>query len=1170
MNTKKITTQNSNNVADIYKMKTLKQHIIDLPDTYIGSIQETEYEMWVYNTEENKMEFRKVLIYPGLYKIFDEIIVNAYDQHARLKETPNKNQVKEIHVTINEENGEISVMNDGEGIDIEIHPEHNIYIPEMIFGNLLTSANYEKMNKTTGGKNGYGAKLTNIYSTKFILETVDGIRKKYYKQVFENNMDNKSEPIIEPYSKKPFTKITFIPDYNRFKIENISNDMIALMKKRVYDMTACTDKSVTVYLNEQKLEFKDFEKYCDLYIGPKSETKRSYEEVNERWEVCVSLSPDDKFEQVSFVNGIYTFKGGQHVDYVADSIASKLVKFVENKKSKSKINIKPSHIKDNMFIILRSIIEDPGFDSQTKEYLNTPPKGFGSKCIVSDKFIEKLSKCGIVEKAIALSEYKETNSLKKTDGKKQNVLRIPKLDDANDAGTDKSGDCTLILTEGDSAKALAIAGLSIVGRSKYGVFPLKGKPLNVREAKTEQILKNEEFTNLKKIIGLEQGKEYENTNSLRYGKGILIMTDQDLDGSHIKGLLINMLHAYWPSLLKVPGFLRAMKTPIVKAKKGKEIKVFYTLSEYENWKETIDIGQWDIKYYKGLGTSTANEGKEYFRELDKNEVEYLWSNDNTVDLVINLAFSKDKANERKEWLGNYDKNNIIQNDQKQVNLEDFINKDLIHFSKYDNERSVPSLVDGMKPSQRKVMYGALKRKLRKSMKVAQFAAYVAEHSSYHHGEASLTGTIIGMAQDYVGSNNINMLIPDGQFGTRLMGGEDHASPRYIFTYMNELSEILLNENDNALLNYLDEDGDKIEPEWYIPILPLVLVNGSVGIGTGFSTNIPCYNPKDLCTNLIKLMDGQELEDLVPWFRGFQGKIICEDGKYYSKGMFRVIDEGTVEIYELPIGMWTEKYVEFLDSLIMERGDKKGGQKERVLLNYEKYYTEKSVRFLLKFHKPLLAKVLSSGEFEKKFKLIDSKHTNTTNMHLFNKDGQIKKYNKPNDILKEFYELRLDYYVKRREYILNKLNREKQILDARVRFILGLISDQIILKNKDDEEIDNMLEKMNFPKFIKGQLEFQVEESNGKPSYDYLLSMPFKSLTKKRVDEMNKQYKEKTMEYNLMEAKTAKDLWRDDINRFINVWEKQLKEYEDDIDKTIKESGGKTTKKVVLKKKKVIE
>jgi DNA topoisomerase-2 len=1125
-------TQEDSDICQTYIKMDQREHVLNLPDTYIGSIEKSETELWIYDKNENKIVKKTTSIVPGFYKIFDEILVNAYDQYVRT------GTVKEIRVEITPEY--ISVMNDGDGIDVEIHPEHDVYIPELLFGNLLTSANYHQTNKITGGKNGLGSKVTNIFSRRFIVETVDAKRKRYFRQEFSNNMLEKTEPVVEKYTKKSFTKITFYPDYPRFHMDGLDDDIEGLLLKRVYDMAAITDKSVSVYLNEQKIELKDFESYVDLYIGAKSETKRVHEEMGERWEVVVCDSNDDKMEQVSFVNGIYTWKGGKHVEALATTISTKLAKYVEGR-GKKKIQLKPSVIRDNMWIFAKTTIEDPAFDSQTKEYLTTPPAKFGSKFTVSDKFIEKIAKLDIVEKAIRLSEFKDSKILTKTDGKKTNHIRgIPKLDDANWAGTPQSSQCTLILTEGDSAKAFAIAGLSIIGRDKYGVFPLRGKLLNVREAPDEKVSKNEEIKNLKIILGLQQGKEYETAGDLRYGS-IMILTDADVDGSHIKGLLINLFHNFWPSLLKQDGFIKSMMTPIVKAKKRDDVRVFYTLTEYEAWKASPDSAGYEIKYYKGLGTSTSTEAKEYFKDLDNSEIRYLWNEDTAVDISVNLAFHKDKANDRKQWLLNYDRTSIIEQTQKDIPIEDFINKDLIHFSKYDCERSVPCIVDGYKPSQRKVLYGALLRNLKKSVKVAQFAAYVAEKSAYHHGEQSLNECIIGMAQDYVGSNNMNYLEPEGNFGSRLVGGEDHASPRYIFTKMSEFCEMIFHPSDSALLDYMDDDGEQIEPEFYVPVIPNILVNGCKGIGTGFSTTIPSYNPLDIIANLRRKMRDETMIEMKPWFRGFIGKIEKVGEKYVSKGLYRVIDTSRVEVYELPIGMWTDKYKEHLEELM--NSDKDGKKKkQQILLKYESQYTESVVKFILHFDKTELATMLNKGTFEKDMKLIDSGNTNTSNMHLFNEYGQIKKYDSPAMIIEEFYEIRKKYYVKRKAYLENKLNRELELFSARVRFILEILNDEIILKGKDEEALDAELETRDYPKFTKGKLEFDPKSENENPSYDYLTSMPIRSMTQKRLEELMKQLDERKVLFENLKKQSIYDLWNADLDELERTYKKHLGDY----------------------------
>ena len=411
------------------------------------------------------------------------------------------------------------------------------------------------------------------------------------------------------------------------------------------------------------------------------------------------------------------------------------------------------------------------------------------------------------------------------------ITGLVKLEDANNAGSKNGSKCTLILTEGDSAKALAVSGLSVVGRDNFGVFPLRGKLLNVREANGKTLLENVEIQAIKQIMGLQQGKVYTSTDSLRYGS-LMIMADQDHDGSHIKGLIINFLDYWFPSLLKLPNFLLEFITPIVKVSKNKREISFFTIPEYEQWKEETDDGRgWKIKYFKGLGTSDATDAKKYFGDMRRHRIPFQVSTQEDREL-IDMAFNKKKADNRKEWLRGFVPGTFMDHNVDAIPLSDFINKELILFSMADNIRSIPSAVDGFKPGQRKVLFACFKRKLKAEIKVAQLSGYVSEHSAYHHGDVSLQGTIIGLAQNFVGSNNLNLLDPNGQFGTRLQGGKDAASARYVFTNVAQLTRLIFNPADDNVLTYLNDDGQSIEPEWYMPVLPMSLVNGSDGIGTG--------------------------------------------------------------------------------------------------------------------------------------------------------------------------------------------------------------------------------------------------------------------------------------------------------------------------------------------------
>ena len=1155
------------------------KHIKELPDTYVGSSISEDKELYVH--ENNKIIKKSVNWVPAIYKIFDEIIVNAIDNHTRTKRDKENNLKKMIRVmsrlevNIDKTTGIISVLNDGEGIEIkkiDTEKKKDIYVIELIFGELLTSENFKdgSEKKVTGGKNGYGAKLTNIFSKEFTVESVDRKQKLLYKQTWTQNMEKKTEPIITPYKDVPYTKITFLPDYKRFGLDNLTDDLYSIFVKRVYDCALWfsgsmnielkTKKSLNlsmeVYLNNEKIECS-LQNYINLYYNGEINNEEIIIDSTNRWEVGIVLSKNHKYMQTSLVNGISTIRGGKHVDNIINQIVKKLNEVVSKKKKK--IDVKASYVKENIWIFIKCIIEEPTFDGQTKESMTTNITNFGSKYEVSDKFIEKLIKIGLLDRIYYSIELENSKLGKKTDGtKKESIRGIKKLDDANFAGTKQSAKCTLILTEGDSAKATAISGLSVVGRDYYGVFPLKGKLLNVRDVTEKRMYENEEINNIKKIIGLEAGKEYNNFDELRYGK-IMIMTDQDYDGFHIKGLLINLFHNKWPSLYK-NNFITCMVTPIVKATKNSNIKQFYNLTDYNTWKIANTEPGWKIKYYKGLGTSNRKEAQEYFKNLKT--ITYI--EDNNSDKSIIKAFSKDKTDERKEWLEHYNKNNVLQivNGDNKFSYTEFIDNELIHFSNADNLRSIPDVIDGLKPSQRKVLFAAFQKKLKNDIKVSQFCGYVSERTAYHHGEMSLNSTIVNMAQNYPGSNNLELLYPSGQFGTRISNGKDASSTRYIFTRLSELTPIIYNEADNDNLNYLDDDGFTIEPERFVPLLPMILINGTRGIGTGWSTDIPQYNPIDILNSMHKLLKNEPLEELTPWYRNYDGTFIRTGPKsFINLGVYQILNNNTLKILELPVGVSTEEYKEFLDKIV-------SGKEPKIdyVDNYENYSSDTKVCFIVLCRPKALEKLILSEEPDeygcnkiyKEFKL--SKPVSLNNIVLYNTNFKLIRYDSPLDIITEFFNYRLVYYSKRKTSLLEKYNHKKDILENKIRFIQEQIDDILILYKKKKDVLINELETRNYLKIAKNT------ESSG--DYEYLLSMRMDSVTDEKLNKLKEELDFISNKIIDLDSKSNKDLWNEDLDEFtdlLNIYENKLDKLEDlsdiKISSTLKTKANKKQKKI---------
>jgi len=1171
--TKPNTTAGASNDAKLaqqYQRKTDKQHILDNPDTYIGSIENVDSTMWVYDDATNRIVLRDIEYIPGLYKLFDEGIVNCRDHVIRMIQSNNveKKFVTYIDTTIGDD-GTIVMSNDGNGIDIAKHPEYDMWIPEMIFGHLRTSTNYDKTEKKiVGGKNGFGFKLVLIWSDYGKVETVDHIRGLKYVQEFKRNLDEICPPVITKVTgsaaSKPYTRVTFKPDYKRLGIHGLTSDMLSLLKKRVYDIGAVTDhsiKKVKIGYNSNTIPVKNFQQYIDLYLGSKEESKRVYEQSDDRWEYAVGLSPTHEFIQVSFVNGICTFKGGKHVDYIIGQIVRKLCDYIEKKK---KVKVNSAAIKEQLVLFLRCDIENPAFDSQTKDFMNTPSAKFGSTCTVSDNFIEKLAKMGVMDVACSLTEAKENKLAKKTDGSKTKTIRgIANFIDANFSGTNQSKDCILILCEGLSAMSGIVSGLSSNDRNTIGIYPLKGKLLNVRGEQMKKIAENKEISDLKKILGLETGKTYSTIHdvqqNLRYGK-IMFMTDQDLDGSHIKGLCINLFHSEWASLVKIPGFLSFMNTPILRAKKGAQTKLFYNEGEYLNWKDSFGPNGptgWNIKYFKGLGTSTSAEFKEYFANKKIVDFVYTPTSDDTIDKI----FNKKRTDDRKDWLEQYDKNSYLDTNQPNVYYEQFINQEMIHFSTYDCARSIPNMVDGLKISLRKILFSAFKRKLTSEIKVAQFSGYVSEHSAYHHGEASLNGAIVNMAQNFVGSNNINLLEPNGQFGTRLAGGEDSASERYIFTQLNSLTRSLFPEADDAVLNYLDDDGSIVEPEYYVPIIPFALINGISGIGTGFSCKIAPYNPKQLIGYLKLKLQNQATSNIefIPYYEGFRGTIRkLEEQKYLIKGLYKKIGEDKIQITELPVGTWTMPYTSFLESLMDGATVDKNGKKiPPSIKDFTSICTEVNVDFTVVFPKGKLVELEATVDangcngVEKLLKLFTT--ISNTNMHMFNSEFKLHKYNSVEEIIDDFYGVRIKLYQKRKEYQVADMERKLVKLSNRARYIQDNLSGTIDLRRKSAVQVTELLTTMKYDS-IDGD-------------FKYLIKMPMDSVTQENVANIMKEKEETETELNVLKGTSVEKMWVRELETLEHEYDVyKVKRQRIQSGNAEKTAGGGTDKKVKIIKK----
>lgn len=596
-----------------YQLLDEIEHVLKRPGMYIGSTKPHTGTEWILR--DSLYEKEEITFNPGFLKLFDEIISNSVDEHKR------SGKINLIKVKIDATT--ISVWDNG-GIPVVQHPEHKVWIPELIFSNLRAGSNFDdNEGRTVAGTNGVGASLVNIFSDEFTVETCDG-KNRFY-QVFSNHMSKRTVPKITR-SSQGFTEITYRPDLSLFQLSRIDADHIKMMRKRVIDIAAA-NPGLKLEFNGEKFKFKTFKEYVDLYVND------SIWEKSKDWEISFGVSKDG-FQSVSFVNSIHTKDGGTHENYILNQVIEYLRTMI---KKKYKVEVKPSEIKNHVFLFINCTVINPAFSSQTKEKLITEPKDFGTKHEVTEKFAKAVFSSEVIQSLLDWIEQKksaeERAELRKLNKSLANT-KVLKLIDAK--GKDRSK-CVLGIFEGMSA-------LSAVRKFRdpqtFGAFPLKGKFLNVSEMTNSGVIQNDEVVQLMASLGIKLGEE---PGDLRYGK-VYIYTDADPDGDSIAGLLINFFNKYWPELFEQGRVFKVM-TPLVVAKKGKDVKPFYSNEEYSDWEKKTGAKGWDVEYKKGLA---ALEDVEY-RDIIHSPVLVKLQNDKNFKDSLNDWFGSD-SEPRKEKL----------------------------------------------------------------------------------------------------------------------------------------------------------------------------------------------------------------------------------------------------------------------------------------------------------------------------------------------------------------------------------------------------------------------------------------------------------------------------------------------------------------------------------------
>lgn len=1177
-----------------YKGKDLRTHIYTTPDMYIGSDQLVNQRVLMFNTKTNLIEEANLNHIPAVFQLYMEVISNAADGIDRSRRMGWDNRDKDgPPIIIFVSDGWVICRNYGVPISVDIHEESGLYTPSYIFGTVFTSSNYnnedEGEERHEGGRNGVGAKVTNIFSAEFVVEVNDIVNNKHFSQTWRNNMLNPEDPIISDIiDDEDWVEIRYKLKFSRFKISNYNIEYLSMFQAAAINLSF-TCKCPVMY-NERLYNNQHIAEYGSYIFGNLIDEcmihyeLRYPEEEEIKSRMCslgfkvptpilkngveprtiiplvelLLIDPSylDKRIVISFVNSLMTVDNGIHVDSVYDIMVPSITKRInegrkrdpldpsklkgraallakmkakkskakkkESKPKEPKKKINATNVKPHISMILCCRVVNPKFTSQSKTKLASPEIYME----LSEKEIGEILSWKLMDLLKSTLRSIQLTALTKTDGRKVRHIKLKKGFDANFAGGPNSNKCILFVVEGDSALAYATRYISAIGpeaRDIYGVIPIKGKLLNVKKAAPDRIADNAEIALLKKVLGLKEGVDYsdiQNYDQLRYHR-LCIMTDADSDGSHIKGLIINVFDELYPGLIET-GFICDYRTKYLRIEKGKTHFDFYTPDEYEQWKlETPDSTEmtkagklkWKHNYYKGLGTSEKKDVK----EDSENPLFIDFTYDRRAANTINVAFGKINAEDRKNWLEEWRitrRRPFIIRDMEYMTLTTFFNREFILYVLDSLERAIPRFADGLKRSQGQIVWGVMKKWPSYSgekIKVAQLSGYIAGIVDYKHNEQCLADAIKSMARYFTGSNNLPLLQPLGQFGERIFGGIDAASARYIFTKPFPIMKYIFSSKDTPILEFFTDSGNPSDPKNFIPIIPFALINGIIGVATAYSTNVMNYNPIEIIDWILDWIEGkQRLPKLIPWYRGFTGEIYLISGgkgKEEDDGI-----EGEITIIE-------EQSDGHDDSDDPELDDVEGADHEEIKIARQELIEETAGstskydqviirgKFSVNNKGTITVTELPIGRWPinyyyfledlREIKEISDFKDNTTddailytikgmkkptflklnlirklilsNMVFLDEDGIPKRYENISEYMNEFCEYRLRKYQDRKNYEIKHMEEILEKLEYKSLLVELIISGEIVVINRSISSIKTNMFHHNIPEYIYDEM-----------------------------------------------------------------------------------------------------
>lgn len=1160
------TTTNEANRVAANRTKHLKsaEHVFKRPGMYIGDVKRTKRKILILDEAGRSITRIDSDIPPGLERIIIEAIANVCDHTLY-----SRNKGCDPGVAMIEMGADfIKIINFGWPMPI-VQDEFGEWIPTKSFGKLRTGTNFDDTNEDDddedkfGGCHGLGIKLANIFSdpTKgFHVRVVDQERHLCFTQSWAGGPDGlktPQPPAIQPCYEGSSVMLMFYPNLRFFgyKDGKFPPEMYHLIRRHAAD-ASFTAKTPFVFnglainyptvLQYAQLSFPELNNGANFLIHyewppntPVTKNKDGTQVANNgrypRVEMIVIDAPSQG-RTLGFANSIINPDGGIHVDTAIRAVTGRLVdklnaSLVGKKKKnddddskgkeKKTVKITMRDVRPMFGLITANRVKKPFFPGQCKDKMPSCASEITIK--IGEKALGQIDKWNLGFALQRILGTKRKNLLSASDGRKlRNVGKFSGTD-ANEAGGPNWRRCAAIGYEGKSAENYFtnLTGIHPGGRDFLGGLSFRGKVPNALKASIETIAENKEFTSLKTMLGLQEELDYTipaNQQTLRYGS-FIIMTDADLDGWHIKGLILAWFYRFFPSLLQI-GFVQDYRTPYLRAYKGEEVMPFFLEKQFEEWKNrTPDHEKWRYKYFKGLGSS---EKADVIQDYACSNIVTMFV-DQSAEQFILLAFGKETADYRKKWLASYNPHmnkEPIQN--KVLPISKFFAEEFIQYGIYCLDRHLPG-PDGLNLAMRKSIYGAMLtwsiNFRNRGMKMAKFVGDVSNDTHYDHGDA-LGQVITRMCGDFVGFLNVPYFIGKGMSGSRDKGGKDAASVRYLGIEPNSwFLKRVFNPIDFKIMDKQNHNGSVIEPKFFLPIIPLHLVQGAAGIGFGWFSFWPAHNLIDVVDYLIARNNQDQVPNVVPAYRGFTGEIfVVDERKKVVKSALDIAinPDGTSDVeeeYEIPAdplyGTSTASD-DTSDMIELESGNddtstlktlssknsKRGGYNmvTRGVVNnmgftggtvvdlpiglwidtYRDYLIKLRTKKIIENYRDL------SDESKIHFEVIGfnaknangqprhvnlkdmglERHFSLNNLVILDEYSRPMKFEKLEQAFDHFYNWRLPYYIKRQKTMLDEINAEIIDIDQRLAYMNALLNKSIrVTQKKTLEEKSAILERI---------------------------------------------------------------------------------------------------------------